>query len=55
MNTSHVDKSKSGGTGPSAYGTGPTVINDLDQSQITVLRRLYLIIGYKTKYNHVMA
>ena len=25
MNTSHVDKSKSDGTGPSAYGTGPLI------------------------------
>ena len=29
MNTGPVDRSQSGGTGPSAYGNGPTVINDL--------------------------
>ena len=28
-NTMPVDRSRSGGTGPSAYGTGPTVINNL--------------------------
>ena len=29
MNTRPMDRSQSGGTGPSAYGTGPTVINNL--------------------------
>ena len=29
MNTRPMDRSQSGGTGPSAYGTGPTVIINL--------------------------
>ena len=29
LNTRPMDRSQSGGTGPSAYGTGPTVINNL--------------------------
>ena len=29
MNTRPMDRSQRGGTGPSAYGTSPTVINNL--------------------------
>ena len=59
VNTRAVDRSQSGGTGPSAYGTGPTVINNLGPVPkycfMKNLEDLTLKIGYKSKYYHIMA
>ena len=54
MNTRAVDRSQSGGTGPSAFGTGPTVINNSGP----VLKFCFMKnfdIGDKSKYYHIMA
>ena len=59
MNTMPVDRSQSGGTGPSAYGTGPTVINNLGPVPNYCFMKNFedytLNIGYKSKYTHIMA
>jgi hypothetical protein len=58
MNTRPVDQSQSGGTGPSAYGTGPTVTDDLgpvlEYCFIKNVEDYSLNIGYKAKYTHII-
>ena len=59
MNTRPMDRSQSGGTGPSAYGTGPTVIINLGPVPNYYFGKNFedydLNIAYKSKETHILA
>ena len=58
MNTRPVDRSQSGGTSPSAYGTDPTVFNNLGPVPNYCFMKKFedysFNICYKSKYTHIL-